>query len=691
MSARRARRGPWVLLLVVLLLGGGIWWWLAGRADTGASGPPVAEVERGRLRVTVLESGSVEALKSQTITSRVEGNAAILFIVPEGTILTDQDVAEHRLLVQLDAANTVDQLNRQKIDLAQATAARKNAEASLDITQQQNASEIRKAQLEVRFARLDLERYVGKDLSGDLLSAAALPVDLPPDDAPEAGVSVPPTAPAQAPTARHEPTAPAPAGAGDGGPVSAGGSDGDDASPPAAAPTVPPTAAAMAAAEQPDPLEGRIARLLDDPRLEGEALQTIRKLDSDISIADEEFRRAQVKLDWTGRLLEKGYVSREDEEADRIALERWRIDLDRARTARDQYVTYDFRKETERLLSNLVEAEAQLARTLKSARSSEERELAEVRSRTEQEQLQSERFQRLQRQVAAATIRATEPGLVVYASSQRHSRWGNDNPIREGVLVQERQPLIEIPDLASLGVKVSIHESVVERVQEGQPATVLVDAFPDRPIPGVVKTVARLPDPPDSWLNPDLKVYSTEIQLDAVPPTLRPGMSAKVEILVADIEDAVSVPVQAVAGTADRPVVYVSEGPGEPTPRPVRLGLSNDLVVQILDGVEPGEHVLLAPPHAGRMSSGTHGRAPSGARTRRGAPGAPAAGGAAETAPPADAHGGAAHPGGPSGGAAPASDASAAPAAPDAGAKPDAATPAGSTGHAGGRSRGGRR
>lgn len=542
-----------VLLPLLLLAGAGVavWYFLFRDVEEDVTDIPLYTVERGPLRVTVSETGSLEALEKYTVVSGVEGKAAIQFIVPEGSYVTPEDVAAGKVLVQLDVSSIQENLNRQKIELAQAVASRENAASSLDIQLQQNASDIRKAELDVRFARLDLERYVGKELADVLLEACGCE-----------------RTPLQPVSDDIEPPAPAP---------------GDEVGTTSSAST-----------------QRLIANLLGNELLEGEARQTIRRHDSDIGLADEEHKRQQVKLDWTRRLLEKGYVSRDEEEADRIALERRRVELERARTAREQYATYDFRKEVERLLSNLLEAQDQLQRTIARTTAAEEKAVAELRSRKEQEALKQSRHDRVVKQLAAATIRADRPGLVVYASSQRRRRWGGGDRIQEGTVVNERQPLIVIPNPEALGVKVSIHESVIERVKVGQTATVKVDALPGQPVPGTISLVAHLPDPPDSWLNPDLKVYSTEIRLDTIPPQLRPGMSAKVDILVADLADVIAAPVQAVAGTAKEPVIYVMT-PDGPQPRPVVLGHSNDELVEVKQGLEDGETVLLAPPDRPRL------------------------------------------------------------------------------------------
>jgi multidrug resistance efflux pump len=526
------------------LAGLGGWYFFVREEEVLDGDVPLYTVRRGPLRATVLEGGNLEALTSHTVVSMVEGRPTIQFIVEEGSVVTAEDVEQGRVLVRLDSAELEEKIERQKIDVAQARSSHENAVSNLEIQRQQNASDIRKAELDVRFARLDLARYVGRDLVEELLTVQHA-------DEPDA-----PTTPDETPRSSG-------------------------------------VTASMG-------LRRLIQTLLRNERLEGEAMQTIRLLDSDISLAEEEFTRAQVEYDWSTRLREKGFVSRDEEEADRLALERRRIELDRARTAQAQFAQYDFPKQVEQLLSNLLEAEDRLSRTMKRARSAETTAETDVESRTEQRTLQEARLVKLQKQLEACVIRADRPGLVVYASSGRRGRRDRGERIQEGTSVQERQAIIEIPDMTQLGVRADIHESVVERVQVGQTVTAIVDALPDQPLPGRVASVAPLPNPAESWFNPDRKVYATTITLDDVPPSVRPGMSVQVEILVAEVADVVLLPVQAVAGTADRPVAYLADG----TQRPLALGLTNDRFVEVQDGLDVGDEVLLAPPRSHRFASG---------------------------------------------------------------------------------------
>ena len=80
--------------------------------------------------------------------------------------------------------------------------------------------------------------------------------------------------------------------------------------------------------------------------------------------------------------------------------------------------------------------------------------------------------------------------------------------------MRERQVLLTIPDTTVMAVRVQVHESFVKKVKPGQPARIRVDAYPNEQLTGEVYRIAVLPDAQNRWLNPDLKVYSTNIHID---------------------------------------------------------------------------------------------------------------------------------------------------------------------------------
>jgi HlyD family secretion protein len=89
-------------------------------------------------------------------------------------------------------------------------------------------------------------------------------------------------------------------------------------------------------------------------------------------------------------------------------------------------------------------------------------------------------------------------------------------------------------------------------------------------------------------------VYLTTITLAGTNEWLKPGMSAKVEVLVNHLADIVYVPVQAVSMSDGKQVCFVRNGASY-NKRAVETGEFNDEFIEIKSGVKPGDLVLLRP------------------------------------------------------------------------------------------------
>jgi hypothetical protein len=91
-----------------------------------------------------------------------------------------------------------------------------------------------------------------------------------------------------------------------------------------------------------------------------------------------------------------------------------------------------------------------------------------------------------------------------------------------------------------------------------------------------------------------VKEYATIVEISGDPTGLRPGMSAEVEIFVAQLDNVLTVPVQAVVEIRRKFYCWVQTEKA-PQRRPVVIGLSDDKVIEIKDGVAEGENVILNP------------------------------------------------------------------------------------------------
>ena len=76
---------------------------------------------------------------------------------------------------------------------------------------------------------------------------------------------------------------------------------------------------------------------------------------------------------------------------------------------------------------------------------------------------------------------------------------------------------------------------------------------------------------------------------------MRPGMSCRTEIVLEEYDDALYVPIQCIVRVKGRHVARVMTRRG-PKERAVTIGMDNRRMVHVLEGLEEGEEVLLAPP-----------------------------------------------------------------------------------------------
>ena len=117
------------------------------------------------LVISVLEGGTLPAADSQDIKCAVEGQTTIISVVPDGYVITDQDVKNDKVLLELDASKLKEQAIQQDITFQDADAAFTQAKEQLEIQKNQNESDISAGELSLRFARMDLEKFLGTELT----------------------------------------------------------------------------------------------------------------------------------------------------------------------------------------------------------------------------------------------------------------------------------------------------------------------------------------------------------------------------------------------------------------------------------------------------------------------------------------------------------------------------------------------
>ena len=453
-----------------------------------SSDMPSFEVERGPLRISVTEAGTIQAREQIIIKSEVEGRTTILSLVEEGTRVKEGD-----LLVELDSSQLIDQKIDQQIRVQNAEAAFIRARENLAVAENQAQSDVDKAELVFEFAKQDLKKYID---------------------------------------------------------------------------------------------------------LEGEYQNQRKEMESRITLAKQELQTAEEKLKWSQKLFEKEYISRTELQIDELATNRRRLDLELAENDLRLLEDFTHPRMLAELESDVKQAEMALERTRRKAKADVVQAEAELRAKDSEFERQKDKLKKNEEQIAKTKIYAPTDGLVIYATSARSRGWrGNQEPLDEGREVREREELIYLPTASAVKAEVKIHEASLQKVNAGLPVVVTVDALPGRTFTGRVEKIAPLPDAQMVWLNPDLKVYNTEVYLEGEGDYLRTGMSCRAEIIIEEYDDAIYVPVQAVLRVGGEPTIYVL-GDKEFEPRGVEVGLDNNRMIRIVRGLQPGEIVLLTPPLA---------------------------------------------------------------------------------------------
>jgi len=328
---------------------------------------------------------------------------------------------------------------------------------------------------------------------------------------------------------------------------------------------------------------------------EGEYPRQLMEATNNVTLAEETLQQARESLEWSKKLYERGFLSGVELDKDRLAFQSASLEVDLARTDVELLQEYTYGRQLAQLESDVEQAELALLRVQRATKADIAQAETNLLTRERQLKRQQAQLADIQGQVENCKIRAPVAGMAVYATTGRGDFRGNEEPLTVGREVRAQEELIHIPVADSKSVRIKVHESALDKVAVDQPVAITVDALPGRTFEGRVARISPLPDAQTQWLNPDLKVYDTEIHVVGDLSGLRTGMTCRAEVLVEDYEDTLYVPVHCVVRIGDQPTVFVLEGE-RLAARPVEVGLSNNRMIRIVSGVEEGELVALAPP-----------------------------------------------------------------------------------------------
>lgn len=129
-------------------------WAVSGLGRGAESTAPTFTAQRGPLTINVMASGTIQSRERVVVSSEVEGRTTILSLVEEGAHVEEGD-----LLVELDSSALEENKVDQQIRVMNGEAAYIRAREQLEIVKNQAEADVSRAELDYRFARLNLTKY----------------------------------------------------------------------------------------------------------------------------------------------------------------------------------------------------------------------------------------------------------------------------------------------------------------------------------------------------------------------------------------------------------------------------------------------------------------------------------------------------------------------------------------------------
>ena len=311
------------------------------------------------------------------------------------------------------------------------------------------------------------------------------------------------------------------------------------------------------------------AEMAEEAYLEGNYKTQLKSLNRELTIAKSNFETAKKMLAHSRYMFNRGYVSELEVEGNQFTVTQAKLELEVVQTRLSVLETYTKEMNLETIRGRVLSTGSKLKADLAGLAMDEGRR------------------DRAQAELDMCVIRAPKSGMVIYPSA---AAWKETPDVTEGANVRRDQTLLLMPDLQKMQVKVGIHESMIDRVKVGQGARITLT---EGDINGTVKDVAAVARPAGWWTGNMVK-YDTWIH---IPPGkgLKPGMSAEVEVVLAEHTDVLLVPVAAIVETESETLCWVKQTDGELDRRSLVLGDSNEIYVIVESGLSEGEDVILNP------------------------------------------------------------------------------------------------
>jgi HlyD family secretion protein len=171
-------------------------------------------------------------------------------------------------------------------------------------------------------------------------------------------------------------------------------------------------------------------------------------------------------------------------------------------------------------------------------------------------------------------------------------RVNDGDPVVPLTSYQAGTELLILADMNSLLFKGTVDEIDVGKLHEGMTAQLKIGAIPDQEIFGELSKIS-----PKAKKQENATLFDVEIDITKRGnKVIRAGYSANADLIIQKKDNILYIPERLVLFDEDKTFVEIKNAEGEIIKKEVKLGLSDGINVEILDGLKQGEEVVERPP-----------------------------------------------------------------------------------------------
>ncbi len=263
-----------------------------------------------------------------------------------------------------------------------------------------------------------------------------------------------------------------------------------------------------------------------------------------------------------------------------IKLETYSLEQSRLQAKNAIYESENKRKEIE---FNLKKAEVRYKQLVEKKESTVKIHAASLKQAQLEVDQAELKVKRAQDDLNQLTVNSPAEGLVVYKEVWRGDRMGK---LQVGHTAWRGQSLLEIPTQSKMKVSVKVNEVDISKIKLDQKVKITLDAVPDSIYSGQIKEIAALANK-DRRTNKN--VFDVEIYLNDYDDRLKPGMTASAQIIIDEIDDVLSVPLDAIFIEGERTWVVDEDG----DEIDIKTGKSSSDFIIVESGLDDGDMIQL--------------------------------------------------------------------------------------------------